>query len=157
MQSQNLVVTTFVGILAIGMVTLSPSSDRSVNAELAPTRSITLAQSVSAASSLASGSFVDSEHPTQGMVAIINKGGKKYLKFDSSFKSDSGPDLFVLLHRQDSPKQYRKSDYLSLGRLQKVAGTQMYQVPAGVDVKQFKSVVIWCRKFNATFGFAPLN
>ena len=157
MQSQNLVVTTFVGILAIGMVTLSPSSDRSVNAQLAPTRSITLAQSVSAASSLASGSFVNSEHPTQGMVAIINKGGQKYLKFDRSFKSDSGPDLFVLLHRQDSPKQYQKSDYLSLGRLQKVAGTQMYKVPAGVDVKQFKSVVIWCRKFNATFGFAPLN
>ena len=138
MQSPNLVVTTFVGILAIGMVTLSPSSDRSVNAQLAPTRSITLAQSVSAASSLASGSFVNSEHPTQGMVAIINKGGKKYLKFDRSFKSDSGPDLFVLLHRQDAPKQYQKSDYLSLGRLQKVAGTQMYKVPAGVDVKQFK-------------------
>ena len=165
MRYQNLVATTFVGVLAIGMATLSPGSYRSVNAELAPvrllsqtaSRSMILAQAMTEAPALASGSFVNSEHPTQGMVAIINKGGQKYLKFDRSFKSDSGPDLFVLLHRQDAPKQYQKSDYLSLGRLQKVAGTQMYKIPAGVDVKQFKSVVIWCRKFNATFGFAPLN
>ena len=151
MRYQNLVVTTFGSILAIGIATLSPGSLRSVKAELAPV------QAIAAAPSLASGSFVKSEHPTQGMVTIINSGGTKYLKFDSSFKSDDGPDLIVLLHRQDSPKQYRKGNYLSLGRLQKVAGTQMYKIPAGVDIKQFKSVVIWCRQFNATFGFARLN
>jgi hypothetical protein len=27
----------------------------------------------------------------------------------------------------------------------------------GVNIAKFKSVVIWCKKFNATFGFAPLG
>ena len=83
--------------------------------------------------------------------------GQKYLKFDRTFKSDSGPDLYVLLHRQGTPKDYKKENYISLGRLQKVAGSQMYAIPADTDVSTFKTAVIWCRQFNATFGFAALS
>ncbi|MBE9031015.1 DM13 domain-containing protein [filamentous cyanobacterium LEGE 11480] len=91
------------------------------------------------------------------MATVVQHDGKQYLKFDNKFKSDNGPDLFVLLHRQASPKQYRASDYVSLGRLKNVAGEQVYEIPEGIDVSVFKSAVIWCRQFNATFGFAPLS
>jgi Electron transfer DM13 len=106
---------------------------------------------------IATGQFVASEHPTTGMVKIMAMNGKKYLKFDSTFKSDSGPDLYVLLHRQGTPKDYKKDNYVSLGRLKKVTGSQMYEIPADADISTFKSAVIWCRQFNATFGFATLN
>jgi Electron transfer DM13 len=106
---------------------------------------------------IASGSFVASEHPTTGMAKVVVMDGKQYLKFDRTFKSDSGPDLYVLLHREAMPKNYKKDDYINLGRLQKVAGSQMYMIPADVDVAKFKTAVIWCRQFNATFGFAALN
>lgn len=112
---------------------------------------------MSGKSVLASGEFIKSEHLTTGMAQIVIKNGQKYLKFDSNFKSESGPDLFVILHRQSSPKRYSARDYKSLGRLQQVAGQQMYKIPNGVNVSQYKSVVIWCRKFNATFGYAPLG
>lgn len=106
---------------------------------------------------IASGSFVASEHPTAGMAKVVMMNGKQYLKFDSTFKSDNGPDLYVLLHRQGTPKDYKKENYINLGRLKKVAGSQMYAIPADTDVTTFKTAVIWCREFNATFGFANLN
>lgn len=152
MQYQNLLLTAFIAIISSGISVFTDTNFRPVNAA-----SINVASKIAEASILASGDFQKSEHPTSGTAQIVMVNGKKYLKFDSSFQSDSGLDLFVILHRQDSPKSYGKSDYVSLGRLKKVSGQQMYSIPNGVNIAKFKSVVIWCRKFNATFGFAPLN
>jgi hypothetical protein len=157
MQRQNLLLTALIATIAIGVSALTDGNLRAVNAELPMPVSITVASKIAAASVLASGNFEKSEHPTSGTAQIVIQNGKKYLKFDSSFQSDSGPDLFVILHRQDSPKSYGKSDYVSLGRLKKTSGQQMYAIPNGVNIAKFKSVVIWCKKFNATFGFAPLG
>ncbi len=104
-----------------------------------------------------SGNFVTAAHSTQGMVSLVTDNGQRYLKFDETFKTDNGPDLMVLLHRQTVPKSYSKENYQSLGRLEQVSGTQRYRIPADVNPEDFSSVVIWCRKFNVTFGYATLS
>lgn len=104
-----------------------------------------------------SGAFVAAEHPTQGMVKVMTENGQRYLEFDEAFQTDSGPDLFVLLHRQAMPQSYAEEDYVNLGELQQTTGTQRYAIPADVDPAAFSSVVIWCRQFNATFGYAPFE
>ncbi|WP_310485621.1 DM13 domain-containing protein [Chamaesiphon sp. VAR_48_metabat_403] len=157
MKRQNLLLTALIATVSICLPMLSNANLRPANAELSTPLLLTVTNKVAAATVLASGAFEKSEHPTSGTAQIIVKNGKKYLKFDDGFKSDSGPDLFVILHRQDSPKSYAKANYVNLGRLKKVSGQQVYSIPSGVDVAQFKSVAIWCRKFNATFGFAQLN
>ncbi len=106
---------------------------------------------------LMAGNFVKAEHPTMGGASVVMKDGKPYLMFDQKFKSDNGPDLFVLLHREATPKNYAAADYVSLGRLKQLTGTQMYEIPAGMDVAEYQSAVIWCKEFNATFGFAMLK
>jgi Electron transfer DM13 len=156
MRYQNLLLTAFITIIASGIPAFADANFRSVNAGL-PAASMKIANKPTGASVLANGTFEKSEHPTSGGAQIVTQNGKKYLKFDSSFQSDSGPDLFVVLHRQASPKNYGKADYVNLGRLKKVSGQQMYPISNGVNIANFKSVVIWCRKFNATFGFAPLS
>lgn len=105
-----------------------------------------------------SGTFKAAEHPTKGTVRVVNEQGKQYLEFDKSFKTDSGPDLFVILHRSATVpvSGVKEQDYVSLARLQKTSGAQRYLVPNNVKLADFKSVAIWCRKFNATFGYAPL-
>jgi Electron transfer DM13 len=153
MQPQNLILTALIATISIGLPVLSNANLRPAKAELP----VSVASKIAADTVLASGDFEKSEHPTSGKAQIAIQNGKKYLKFDSSFKSDTGPDLFVILHRQNAPKSYTKADYVNLGRLKKVSGQQMYSIPSGVDVTKFKSVAIWCRKFNATFGFAPLG
>ncbi len=105
-----------------------------------------------------SGMFVAAEHPTQGAVSIINEKGKRYLEFDKTFKSDMGPDLYVILHRAAAlPNSgLKQQDYTTIGRLQKVSGTQRYIIPNNVNLANYRTVAVWCRSFNATFGYALL-
>lgn len=113
-----------------------------------------------------SGTFVDGEAPTEGMAQIITENGERYLELDQTFKtSDRGPDLFVILHRSDDvlgstqPPAYplQEQDYAILGPLQKIAGAQRYSIPENVNLEDYKSAVIWCHQFNATFGVAKFD
>lgn len=102
------------------------------------------------------GTFVSVEHTTTGQIALKTEGAQRYVVFNNAFQTSSGPDLFVILHRSDKPQRYDSKDYVLLGQLQNVKGEQRYALPANIDLKDFKSVVIWCRQFSATFGYAPL-
>jgi Electron transfer DM13 len=102
------------------------------------------------------GAFVSVEHATTGNVNIVTEGKQRYLVLDRGFTTSEGPDLFVILHQSAKPKSYGKNSYVSLGKLQKVAGTQRYAIPENLNLKSFKTAVIWCRQFSATFAYASL-
>ncbi|PSF36733.1 permease [Aphanothece hegewaldii CCALA 016] len=109
---------------------------------------------------LMSGNFMKAEAPTTGKATIITEGGHKYLVLDSAFStSNQGPDLHVLLDPDAKPPQtYQNMGRpLNLGKLHSVTGTQRYPIPDSINAAQYKSVVIWCRMANATFGYAPLQ
>jgi len=110
------------------------------------------------AQALRQGMFVKAEHPTQGTAKIVTAGGKTFVEFDQKFKTDAGPDLQVILYRQATVPigGLKAEDYVTLGKLQKTQGPQRYAIPANVDVSRYQSVAVWCRQFNATFGFAKL-
>ncbi|NET71953.1 MAG: DM13 domain-containing protein [Sphaerospermopsis sp. SIO1G2] len=104
-----------------------------------------------------SSSFQTLEHKTQGKLNVITENGTTYLQFDQSFQTDSGPDLVVVLHRGDVPSNsLQQKDYVSVARLEKIKGSQRYTVPKNLNLANFKSVGIWCRQFNVTFGYASL-
>ncbi|MBW4513754.1 MAG: DM13 domain-containing protein [Timaviella obliquedivisa GSE-PSE-MK23-08B] len=154
---------TLGAIVAVATLTIACTRNE---AALQPTEAVTPSSVISnptqpqifAASPVAqSGQFVASEHPTEGTARIVTENGKRYLVFDQAFKSDEGPDLFVLLHRDQMPQTYDAQNYISLGRLQSVKGEQRYAIPDDVDLANFQSAVIWCRQFNATFGYAPFT
>lgn len=113
-----------------------------------------------------SGSFVSGEHSTQGIARIVLKNGKPSLELDQSFKtSNQGPDLVVILHRSGNvlsstkPPSYpiKQSDYVILASLKKFSGAQSYSIPKNINLADYKSAAIWCRKFNATFGVAAFK
>ncbi|GAB1544438.1 hypothetical protein NUACC21_71140 [Scytonema sp. NUACC21] len=118
------------------------------------------------ATAISSGTFVSGEHTTQGTVRITNKDGKSVLELDRAFKtSEMGPDLVVILHRSENvigstkPPAYplNKGDYIVIAPLKKFSGAQSYAIPNNINLADYKSVAIWCRKFNATFGAASLK
>ncbi|MGK7897310.1 MAG: DM13 domain-containing protein [Xenococcus sp. (in: cyanobacteria)] len=95
---------------------------------------------------------------TNGQIRIINENGQQYIEFDQSFVTDRGPDLKVVLHRNQSvSSRIQESDYLEIAPLQNFRGTQRYLIPEEVDLSQYSSVAIWCRQFNVTFGYANLT
>ena len=94
------------------------------------------------------------------------KDKKRILELDSAFKtSTTGPDLVVVLHRlpdvigSTKPPAYpiNEGDYVILAPLQKYSGAQSYEIPKNINLEEFQSAAIWCRKFNATFGAARLQ
>jgi hypothetical protein len=108
------------------------------------------------------GQFVGAEKPTTGAARIVEEGGHRYLELDAAFStSDQGPDLHVLLDMTAQPPQSYDAKtshrYLNLGKLEKFGGAQRYPLPDSINAANYKSVVIWCRMANATFGYAALR
>lgn len=151
MKFQHLAFLAMATLLTIGCTT-EVNSSPTVNKSPSAT---TVSSPVAVAKS---GNFKAGEHPTQGTVSVVTKQGKRYLEFDQRFKTNEGPDVFVILYRSDVPPIYgiKKKNYMSIARLQKTSGSQRYALPDNVKLTDFRSVAVWCRKFNATFGYAPL-
>ncbi|PZO39456.1 MAG: electron transfer flavoprotein [Pseudanabaena frigida] len=112
------------------------------------------------------GSFISGEHATSGKAKIVQENGTYFIEFDQTFKtSENGPDLFVILHRSpdilkvSKPPDYRiaEGDYVAIAPLKSFNGKQRYEIPANIQSDGYQSVAVWCRKYNATFGFAPLS
>lgn len=123
-----------------------------------PAIASTLAQAQTVA--LFSGTFVAAEKPTTGTAQIVTEGGHRYLELDAAFStSDQGPDLHVLLDPAQTPAASydNQGSTINLGSLREYSGTQRYPIPDSIDLANYKSVVIWCRMANATFGYAPLH
>lgn len=109
---------------------------------------------------LMSGNFMAAEKPTTGKARIVTENGHRFLELDNAFStSNLGPDLHVLLDTTDKPPQTYQNlgSAINLGRLRSYNGAQRYPIPDSINLNSFKSVVIWCRMANATFGYAPLR
>ncbi|MBD1908214.1 DM13 domain-containing protein [Funiculus sociatus GB2-A5] len=146
-------------VCAVALLTVGCTKEVSSNQATTQAEASITPEAKSVAQVPLSGKFVAAEHPTMGMVSVVTENGKNYIELDEAFKTNNGPDLFVILHRSEKPpvSGIKEEDYVSIGRLQKVSGTQRYAIPANVNPADFRSVAIWCRQFNATFGFALLS
>jgi hypothetical protein len=47
--------------------------------------------------------------------------------------------------------------FVDLGRLRAFKGSQRYAIPAGVNLKDYPSVVIWCEQFSVLISPADLT
>ncbi|MBP0020375.1 MAG: DM13 domain-containing protein [Cyanobacteria bacterium SBLK] len=100
---------------------------------------------------------VKQEKSTTGTARIVREGDKTYLEFDGAFSTANGPDVNVLLHHNNTVDvNLDEGDYFTLAALQSQTGAQRYELPGYLNVSDYNSVVIWCRKFNVSFGYATL-
>ena len=106
-----------------------------------------------------SGQFVavGSQNKTEGTFKIVEEDGKQYIEFSDDFEVSEGPDLEIILHKdQVVESSIAEEDYLSLAPIESFTGTQRYEVPEGADLEDYASVAVWCEEFNVTFGYAQL-
>jgi hypothetical protein len=108
---------------------------------------------------LVQGSFYNLAHLSSGEALIYQLAdGSRVLRLQN-FSVDNGPDLYVYLVPIDPVPNASGSDipgHYSLGRLKGNIGDQNYELPADLDLSQYKSVVIWCQAFAVPFAAAPL-
>ena len=110
---------------------------------------------------VASGTFIhanpsDPIHYGSGGVEVYER--TVFLKED--FEVGPGPAFHVYLVPK---KEIRQSGdvgdtmFVDLGKLRAFKGSQKYQVPAGVDLNNYPSVVIWCAQFGVLISPADLQ
>lgn len=108
---------------------------------------------------LATGSFRSLDHDTSGQATVFELAdGSRVLRLEG-FETDNGPDLRVYLSTAtaDADEDAFDEDFVDLGALRGNIGNQNYELPADVELDQFQSVVIWCRRFTSGFGVSPLT
>ena len=114
-------------------------------------------ESVSA-EELATASFVSLDHETTGRVRILDGDGTRVVRLED-LATSNGPDLYLYLSTNDvsGPEGAFDDDIVNLGRLKGNLGDQNYDVPAGTDLARYRSVLIWCDRFDSAFGAAALD
>ncbi|MFG1812833.1 DM13 domain-containing protein [Kribbella sp. NPDC049174] len=112
---------------------------------------------------LLTGKLITHEHETEGTVAVLRLAdGSRVLRLENLDTSD-GPDLKVWLSDaavvagRDGWHVFDDGKYRSLGSLKGNHGNQNYAIPSTVKLDDFRSVAIWCDRFNVSFGAAELR
>jgi Electron transfer DM13 len=133
-------------------VATAPTTDPGAPATAAPTAP---AEPID----VANGTFVSLDHGTTGTVRILELAdGSRVVRLEG-LDTDNGPDLYLYLSTNpaDGDESTFDDDHVNLGRLQGNLGDQNYDLPAGIDLTGYASVVIWCDRFNSAFGAADLR
>src|SRR5438309_11800025 len=114
------------------------------------------------AKTLFTGKFQGKVHATSGRATVYQEADGKLVLRLTNFKTSNGPDVHVILvatKDADDDANFLKSNMerLELGTLKGNEGDQNYEIPAGTDLTKFRTVSIYCERFNAIFGAAPLE
>ncbi len=108
---------------------------------------------------LAGGRFHTNAHETHGLATIYRLlDGRRVLRL-TQFATSNGPDVRVYLVAASDVQDEaaaKQAGFVDLGALKGNIGDQNYDVPAGLDLSRYRAVTIWCRRFSANFGAAPL-
>lgn len=110
---------------------------------------------------VATGMFIhanpsDPVHYGSGAVTVYDDT----VHLESDFEVGPGPKFHVyLVPNRDitSASQVEDTMFVDLGRLRAFQGSQNYGVPAGVNLSNYGSVVIWCEKFGVLISPATLD
>jgi hypothetical protein len=110
---------------------------------------------------LATGTFHGVVHKTSGRATVYQTTGGNVLRL-THFATSNGPNLHILLlaaadAKDDENFLTEKVERIDFGPLKGNEGDQNYAIPAGTDLARYKSVAIFCERFNANFGTAPLE
>lgn len=110
---------------------------------------------------IATGKFIhanpsDPIHYGRGSVTVYDD----VVHLSSDFEVGPGPKFHVYLVPLETvtpSTEVTKSMYVDLGRLRAFKGSQNYALPPGLDLKKYKSVIIWCEHFSVLISPASLE
>jgi hypothetical protein len=106
---------------------------------------------------LGRGSFEPVAHSVTGRATTIRPAAGGRVLTLTGFEVDNGPDLRVYLVAGPARTESEVDDFEDLGALKGNKGNQQYDIPRGLDLGRYTTVVIWCRAFSVNFARAPLG
>lgn len=112
---------------------------------------------------VARGELISHEHTTSGTVKLVRLADGSQVVRLENLDTSNGPALRVWL--TDAPVKegragwhvFDDGEHVSLGKLKGNKGSQNYTVPEDIDPARYRSVSIWCDRFDVSFGAAELT
>lgn len=109
---------------------------------------------------VATGNFIhanpsDPIHWGRGKVSVYDRA----VFLEPDFEVGPGPKYHVYLVPKGnirSSADVNGQMFVDLGRLRSFKGSQRYEIPAGVNLPDFPSLVIWCEQFGVLISPADL-
>jgi Electron transfer DM13 len=110
---------------------------------------------------VASGMFIhanpsDPVHYGKGRVSVY----EHTVYLESDFEVGPGPAFHVYLVPKASIRSssdLKEVMLVDLGGLRAFKGSQRYAIPAGINLKDYQSVIIWCERFGVLISPADLT
>jgi Electron transfer DM13 len=110
---------------------------------------------------VATGTFIhanpsDPVHFGRGSVSVYERA----VFLEQDFEVGPGPAFHVYLVPKASIRassDMKDVMFVDLGRLRSFKGSQRYPIPAGVDLANYPSVIIWCERFGVLISPADLK
>jgi len=110
---------------------------------------------------VATGTFIhanpsDPVHWGKGKVSVTERA----VFLEGDFEVGPGPAFHVYLVPKvpiRSSSDLKGVKHVDLGGLRAFQGSQRYAIPAGVDLKGYPSVIIWCEAFSVLISPADLQ
>ena len=110
---------------------------------------------------VAEGAFIhanpsDPVHYGKGAVTVY----QDVVHLEQDFEVGPGPKFHVYLVPKTPvtpDDDIAASMYVDLGRLRAFKGSQVFPIPAGVDLTNYPSVVVWCERFGVLISPATLE
>lgn len=99
--------------------------------------------------------FFKKKYSIKGSWSLVQRGDKTFIQFSDDFKTKNGPDLKVFLSPKSSDEvsgQNALEGSVKLGVLKNKKGAQEYEIPAGVDLSSFSTVLIHCEAYSVLWG-----
>lgn len=102
---------------------------------------------------VATGMFTgfDRLHNGTGTAKLLKINNQYVVRFEDDFEVTNGPDLYVGFGKDG---QYKEGS--EIAALKGNIGSQNYELPPTLEVKDFNEVWIWCKRFSVPFAKAPL-
>ena len=98
---------------------------------------------------------------TKGRYEIVRRAGYLYIRFSPDFKTPKPPEpLRILLSPLDTKAASNKNaenGAVFVALLRKTKGSQEYRLPDGIDLSDFRSVHLNCKKYTKLWSTAPLS
>ena len=109
---------------------------------------------------LFSGHFYSIAHPTEGIATVYWTGGAGRVLRLTNFSTSNGPDVHVYMVAANDAKDaatVQQAGFIDLGVLKGNIGDQNYMLGGNVDLRKYRAVSIWCKRFGVNFGAAALK
>ena len=114
----------------------------------------------SAQTILHSGVWTKKSFKASGQWEIYSANGATFIRLSSDFNTQRAPDLKIFLSplsASETTGRNATKGSLLVSPLRSNSGAQAYRIPDGVDINEFKSVLIHCEAYSKLWSVADLS